>query len=65
MGIQENHPEYPYKTRYDQRAKKLRFKTVKKRHRYDEWDKLPVKERDYFRALIVVEDYALGDTPDT
>jgi|TARA_R110000868_G_scaffold208881_2_gene458433 hypothetical protein len=63
--ITDIHPQYPQKTDLDQRAKRLRFISVSKKFRYDDWERLPIKEKDYFRALIVVENYALGNTPNT
>ena len=63
--ITDIHPQYPQKTDLDQRAKRLRFISVSKKFRYADWERLLIKEKDYFRALIVVENYALGDTPNT
>ena len=53
--ITDIHPNYPEKTDLDQRAKRLRFISVSKKFRYDDWERLPIKEKDY----------ALGNTPNT
>tara|TARA_R100001594_G_scaffold7561_4_gene20368 strand:+ start:4681 stop:5046 length:366 start_codon:yes stop_codon:yes gene_type:complete len=56
MGtIKEKHPDYPGLTRYDKRARNMRYFNdihFKKYH----WNDLTIKERDYWRSLVQIEE---------
>jgi hypothetical protein len=56
MGtIKEKHPDYPNSTRYDKRARSMRYFndiSFKKYH----WNDLTIKERDHWRGLVQIEE---------
>ena len=56
MGqIKDKHPGYPEFTRFDKKAKNMRYFQDTDFHKYH-WNDLTTKERDYWRGLVQIEE---------
>ena len=56
MGeIKDNHPGYPEFTRFDKKAKNMRYFQDADFHKCH-WNDLTTKERDYWRGLVQLEE---------
>ena len=56
MGrITDKHPGYPNVTRFDKKAKNMRYFQDEDFHKHH-WNDLTIKERDYWRGLVQLEE---------
>ena len=54
-GIKDKHSAYPEFTRFDKKAKNMRYFQDTDFHKYH-WNDLTIKERDYWRGLVQIDE---------